>query len=282
MKPMAVESILPPWLEGLRRTEIVRRVLDDARSKGATLFGLSADDAKAAVGWGQADFDQPAGGLSPDDLVLLYAYFLQRRHLEELTYAFRQMLSNQHLDDTPVVLDLGCGPCTGALALAAVLGSNASFEYIGVDRSVAMRRLGARLAAFAARSPDAAEIRCQWAGEIDNVEWDHPPRWRTVLVIVSYLFASRTLDPTSLANDLNEFLKQIGRGQVAILYTNSARAGPNRGLREFANRLNRFGFKQIRDDVGRIESQQSNKRYDLRYALFYRSRQNTLERTERE
>ena len=281
MMLMAVESTLPAWLQGLRRTEIVRRVLDDPRSQGGTLLGLSADDAIEAVGWGQADFDKPASGLSPDDLVLLYAYFLQRRHLEELTNAFRQMLSNQQLDDTPVVLDLGCGPCTGALALAAVLGSDASFEYIGVDRSAAMRRLGTRLAAFATRSPDAAEIHCQWAAEIDSIEWNSPPRWRTVLAIVSYLFASRTLDPTSLANDLNEFLKRIGRGQVAILYTNSARAGANRGLRDFADRLKQFGFRQIRDDVGRIESQRSDKWYELRYALFYRGRQNILKGAER-
>lgn len=87
-------------------------MLEDPRSQGGTLLGLSAADAKEAVEWGQADFDAAASGLSPDDLVLLYAYFLQLRHLEELTTAFRQMLLNQSIDDTPVVLDLGCGPCT--------------------------------------------------------------------------------------------------------------------------------------------------------------------------
>ena len=143
-----------------------------------------------------------------------------------------------------------------------------------------MRKLGTRLATLAAQNPDTAEIRCQWASEIGSVEWNSPPKWRTVIVIISYLFASRTLDTKRLSNDLNEFLSRIGRGQVAILYTNSARPGPNRGLPDFAKRLNRFGFRQIRDDIGRIESQRSDRSYELRYALFYRSRQNILEGTE--
>ena len=31
-----------------------------------------------AVGWGQADFDEPVGALSAEDRVLLYAYWNQR------------------------------------------------------------------------------------------------------------------------------------------------------------------------------------------------------------
>lgn len=275
-----MESGLSPWLQHLRETEIVQPVQRDQRTGGDAVLGLSADAAKEAAGWGQADFDVPFGNLSPDDRVLLYAYFFQRRHLVELTHAFRQILSNHGLQGEPVVLDLGCGPCTGGLALAAVLRSKTSFEYIGIDRSDAMRKLGARLVSVAARNREVSEIRCHWASEIAGLAWNRPPSWHTVIVIVSYLFASRTLDSKQLADDLNELLQQIGRGDVAILYTNSAKPGPNRKFGAFANRLKQFGFELVTDDTGRIESQRSDRPYELRYALFYRSRQRILERSE--
>lgn len=281
MTQVAMQGVFPPWLQSLRGTQIVRRVLDDPRSQGDSLLGLSADDAKEAAGWGQADFDSPWSGLSPDDRVLLYAYLFQPRHLEELTIAFRQILLNERLDDNPVVLDLGCGPCTGALALATVLKPNAPFDYVGVDRADAMRRLGSRLVSAAGQSPETAEIRCRWASGLAGVKWDGPPNWRTVIVIVSYLFASPTIDPQRLSKDLNEFLKRIGRGRVVILYTNSPMASRNRGFQEFADQLGQFGFTCRTDDIGRIESTRSDRSYELRYALFHRGPQYILERMER-
>ena len=240
------------------------------------MLGLSVTDAKDATEWGRADFDMPCRGLSPNDRVLLYAYLYQPRHLEELTNAFQQLLREHRFDSKPVVLDLGCGPCTGGLALAATLSPDASFEYIGVDRSDAMRELGARLASIAVRDGNVAEMNCRWAVDIDSVAWEDPPSWRSVLVIVSYLLASPTLDPKRLADDLNKLLKRIGRGSVAILYTNSPMAERNRGFADFAGRLAQFGFSLITADTGSIESQRSTRSYSLRYALFYRARQNTL------
>ena len=276
MKSMAMQSGLPSWLERLRRHEIVERVRGDRRSRGGTILGLSADDAKKATEWGQADFDAPWRGLTPSDRVLLYAYFMQPRHLEELTNALRQLFREHRLDSEPVVLDLGCGPCTGGLALAATLGADASCEYIGVDRSDAMRELGARLASIAVQDANVAAMNCRWAAELGSVEWESPPSWRSVLVIVSYLFASPTLNPMRLANDLNQFLKRIGRGSVAILYTNSAREQPNRGFTDFAKGLKQFGFSLITEDTGQIQSQRRDRSYSLRYALFFRARGSVL------
>ncbi len=94
---------------------------------------------------GQADFDSPCGGLSSDDLALLYAYWIQLGHVEELVEAFGQHLSGCNID-RPVVIDLGCGPFTGGLAVASALEPPNGFTYIGMDRASAMRRLGERLA----------------------------------------------------------------------------------------------------------------------------------------
>lgn len=276
MEPMA--SVLPPWLRSLRQTEIVQPVQRDPRSRGGTLLGLSMDEAKSATDWGQADFDTPCRGLSPSDLALLYAYILQLRHLEELTSAFGQILADHHFDHKPVVLDLGCGPCTGWFALAAILDSETPFEYIGIDRSVAMRDLGERLVSVAARCSRFAENRYQLRAEIADVEWTRPPKWQTIIVVISFLFASRSLDPEQLTADLNALIERIGRGSVAIVYTNSAKPGPNRKFGDFVDHLKQSGFTLVTEDTGQVVSDRSDKLFKLRYALLYRSRQDILER----
>ena len=48
-----------------------------------------------------------------------------------------------------------------------------------------------------------------------------------MIVIASYLLASRTLDVATLVDDLGEFLKTLGSGEVTVLYTNSDRGDPN-------------------------------------------------------
>ena len=113
---------LPQWLMHLRRSEIVERVRSDPRSTENTLLGVNFEvAAREVVGGGQADFDRPWNGLSADDRVLLYAYINQPGHLEELFEAFRMLLAGVDLRGEPIAIDLGCGPFTGGLALAATL-----------------------------------------------------------------------------------------------------------------------------------------------------------------
>ncbi len=158
-----------------------------------TFLGLGRDGAWRAVGGGQADFDQPWGDLSPDDRVLLYAYFLQKGHLEELTAAFQMMFDQSNFDEKPVVVDLGCGPFTGGLALSGVLGRGRAFDYIGIDRSEAMRRLGEHLASNAEIPNEASTVSRLWSPNLKCVPWCESPGWRPVLVILSYLLASQFL-----------------------------------------------------------------------------------------
>ena len=216
---MAVE--LPQWLQDMRRVEVVGRVGDDPRSRQGTFFGLTKDEAMNCVGRGQAQFDEPWGEMSPADRALLYAYFNQKGHLEELTEAFRLIFANQ-MPNNPIVIDLGCGPATGGLALAGVLDPP-NFDYIGVDQSVAMRGLGEQLAASAPRL--SAMRRC-WASDLESVSWNRAPGWRPVLVIVSYLLASRTLKPATLVDQLDALLARLGNGRATMLYTNSRVLAP--------------------------------------------------------
>lgn len=258
---------LPQWLHHLRRTEIVDRIRKDPRSRGESALGLDAQAAMQVIDRGQARFDESLGGFSAEDRVLLYAYFNQKGHLEELAEAFRQLFANTAPED-PVVVDLGAGPCTGGLALASVL-ERPVFDYIGVDSSQAMRELGERLAGSA---PRLDHVRRTWAGEVAAVEWDRAPGWRPVLVIVSYLLASPTLNAAELVGQLDALLGRLGKGPTTLLYTNSSRPEANRLYPVFAKALEDAGFDKPVDGTGEIvvERRAGDRPRRLRYAVFHR------------
>ena len=269
---------LPPWLEQLRQSEIVERVREDPRSIAGRVLGVDHDvGMKQVAGWGQAEFDEPWNNLSPDDRVLLYAYFFQPGHLEELTEAFRMLFADT-CPDEPVVVDLGCGPFTGGLAVAGALGQGSRFDYIGVDRSRAMCRFGEQLASAAARFDDVPRVVRHWTTDVSTVSWDRAPGWRPVIVIVSYLLASPTLDAAALVDELDGLLKRLGRGPVTVLYTNSIRPEANRSFPNFRTALRDAGFELYADDSGKIEIDRwaGTRIRELRYALFHRRSQNTL------
>ena len=266
---VALDAVeLPDWLEDLRRVHVTDRVRDDPRSQGHTLFGMDMAEAFEAIGAGQADFDAPHGDLSPDDLALLYAYLNQKGHLEELVAAFGQLLAGPK-PPSPIVVDIGCGPFTGGLALAATLGQNPLFDYIGVDRAASMRRLGAHLSDS---NFVPGRVTAQWAADTGSVDWRRPPGFRDVIVIVSYLFASPTLDAEALFGDLDRLLGRLGNGAVTLLYTNSAREETNRQYPGFRRRLEEAGFRVHAEDRGEIVVERWNgpRERNLSYALFRR------------
>lgn len=267
---MAVE--LPSWLDDLRRAEVVDRVHNDPRSRSGSLLGLRDTEAMEAIGGGQAQFDEPWHGMSPADRSLLYAYFNQKGHLEELIEAFRAIFANRSPEDL-IVIDLGCGPCTGGLALAAVLDRPA-FDYIGVDVSTAMRDLGERLAG-AARRLDG--VRRSWVRDLQSVQWG-APGWRPVLVVVSYLLASPTLDPVRLVADLNKLLARLGNGRVTMLYTNSPREKANRKFTAFQQAMQQHGFQMPADGTDQIviERWSGDRMRQVRQAVFHRDRKDVL------
>ena len=269
---------LPPWLESLRSTEIIEKVRSDPRSTSGKILGVSRSIAlNTVIGRGQADFNSPWEHLTPYDRVLLYAYFNQKGHLEELVEAFRQLFPDGSPPDNPVVVDLGCGPCTGGLAFAGMCKEITQFAYIGVDRSEAMRDLGEGLASAALQ---LGRSERQWANTLPSVAWNDAPGWRPVFVIVSYLLASPTLDTAErLIRDLDRLLTKIGRGRVTVIYTNSSNNTPNRRFPEFRDALFDHGFSQFANDKGTIPIERLGETVprNLRYALFDRPDRHKLE-----
>ena len=172
------------------------------------------------------------------------------------------------------MVDLGCGPFTGGLAFAGQLGAHERFDYIGVDRSREMRRFGEKLAAALDGKPDAPRISRQWAPDIPSVHWTPPKGWRPVLVTVSFLLASPTLDVQALLGELSHLLRTVGRGEVTVLYTNSAKAGPNRNFPLFRTVLLDAGLREVINEVGSVQTERATR--SLRYALFHRRKQRKL------
>ena len=255
------------------------RVQNDERSVGESLLGVNPDTVfREVIAYGQADFDKPWRDLTPDDRVLLYAYLNMLRHLEELTAAFGQLFRTTRPKEPPIVVDIGCGPFTGGLALAGVLGSANRFDYIGVDRSAAMRRLGERLAAAAVRTGCAPSMARQWGADMDAITWTEPPSWRPVIVILSYLLASSSLVVADLVDDINQALVRLSRGSVTVLYTNSKYPEPNRHYPTLRDALRKLGFQVKADNCGQVVASRlgEEKTHELRYALFQRQTQSVL------
>jgi hypothetical protein len=271
------QMAIPSWLAQLRRQQIIDVVNSHPTTHDNLVLNLSPEEIfNQVICGGQADFDTPYLHLSGAERALLYAFFNQLGHLEELIEAFSQLFRNGSPQDSLIVFDAGCGPFTGGLALSSVI--NKPFSYIGVDRSVSMRDLGERLASSA---QDLGVLNCsdrQWVADFDGIKWQRPPGWRPILVVASYLLASPTLDVAVFVRNIEAVCKLFGRGPVTVLYTNSPLMRANRSFPLFRNRLRDRGFRIIADDQGEItiERSQGFRRRQLRYALFQRDAQTIL------
>lgn len=268
---------VPAWIEALRRREVVDHVHRDPRTSGNVLLGVDGNRIfDEVIGGGQADFDASYEALTGADRALLYAYFNQKGHIEELTAAFKMLFTTDTTISDPVVLDLGAGPCTAGLALAGVLGPKAPFTYIGIDRAASMRTLGETLAVGAGRNME--HVTRQWHDRVESVVWTKPPGWRPVLIIVSYLLASPTVDAVELVRAADGLVARIGRGPTTVLYTNSPSPHPNRSFPAFRDALMKAGFDLVADDQGAIQVSRfgGSKTRKLRYALFHRQAQRVL------
>ena len=261
----------PDWLMDLLEEEVHARIDDDPRTQASPGTFLGWPKGKIffdVLGGGQADFDESLGDLTPEDRALLYARYNQARHLDELREAFRLLFDGSIQAGSPTLIDLGCGPITAGLALAAALGPGRAFRYHGIDRASGMRELGRRFADAAERR-EAFHPSTTWTFSDDLDKNDFGKiRGDLTLVVASYLLASPTLDVDGLVVSLLRALDRIGPGPVAILYTNSAKPGPNTKYPRFVDALLAGGFKILTDRTEKFEETRTP--LELRYALLFR------------
>ena len=262
---------LPQWYHDLRQRLVVVPVMTDKRETGQPnmRWGHAVDWIfNVAIGGGQADFDEKVADLEPKDRALLYAFFNQGAHVEELVVAFNKLLGKSLAMNGGAVIDVGCGPFTAGLALGSVVGAAAPFDYYGVDRAVSMCDLGASLA-DGARHANAlhASTGIQFLRDVKSIVTPSL-RAQPTLVVLSYLLASRSLNVNEITTDIVEACDGISMGSVNLLYTNSRREGARKNYPTLERRLLGAGFKLI--DSGEERLTETNKPRDIHYALFHR------------
>jgi hypothetical protein len=252
--------------------QIVSPILEDTRTKqqpGSILGHIKGDILDEAIGWGQADFSEPWRDLDPSERALLYAFFNQPGHIDELLIAFHQLFHSHVYRLPPVLIDVGCGPFTAGLAYSAALPAIRGYNYIGIDRAKSMTELGESLALAAGHNVSCQRI---WAHNIRDVAWPYGVSYREVIVIASYLLASATVDIEDVVDGLTALLNKISLGASCILYTNSAKTYPNRRMPDFEKALFKKGFKKIVSEIGKFNrsSSAAGQERELRYALYVR------------
>ena len=242
---------------------------------GTILGHTKMDILGEAIEWGQADFSEAWRDLSPADLALLYAYFNQKGHIDELRIAFHQLFHSYGFEKPPVLIDVGCGPFTSGLAFTSALPAVKCFKYIGIDRALSMMELGEALALEASRFVECERF---WSQDIKNVSWPYGVSYQDVIVVVSYLLASPTVNISEVVSDLAMLINKVSLGSSCVLYTNSVKPNPNRKLPELEEALTQNGFRHVVNENGIINrgSHSAGQQREFRYALYFRQELDTL------
>lgn len=257
------------WLENLRRSHIIGPIMHDRRESGApdTRLGLPTSWIfNQAIGGGQASFDEPLGELSAKDRVLLYAFFNQKSHVNELVHAFEKLLTNPRDLYRATVVDIGCGPFTSGLALAEVVGNATSFRYFGVDTSQTMCTFGEELAEGAKAAGGLnSETAVRFFSSTDDIDFG-AKRSTWTIVVLSYLLASKSIDVDVLVRQIVDACNRIGPGPLALLYTNTSREEATEAYPAFQKAMTEAGFnvKIEEKEVLYLEGKERK----LHYALF--------------
>lgn len=191
---------------------------------------------------GRADFanayaHSKYGKLTTDDRVLLYCFMNMRGHFHSSRAHFRLsrfLLNSTFWNNTRVLIDIGCGPATSALALADLFPQQ-NFAYIGVDSAPAMRRRAKR---FFTVGKERKLIGANSSLSIKST-WEKLPKKYvpgcTLMFNFAFFFASASLrkrDLRSLANVICNIGERLVDGHVLISYSNSTAsvAGENYDL----------------------------------------------------
>ena len=219
--------------------------------------------------------------LSPADRVDLYSYWNLPAHVFEMLAYLERFLAD--VADAEIagmhILDIGCGPMTAGLALAQHVSARVPIEYIGVDISLAMLGKARHLEQYA-RDCGLLHRGSSLRFATSLAEVAHGPRtWKPLIVILSFLLASRTLDIAQLVDDLVAYAERLGSGSVSVLYTNSAEDIANLRFPEFQAALERYAFTlhaHGNEEVIRYQLPSGQRTRRIRYALFHRHEQTTL------
>lgn len=233
---MPAPYVLSRGLTRIFRREVLDVVQNDPRTDfdNDLLYGYHRDAVPEQVlRRGLTDFscgyvDARYGRLTPDEKVLLYCYFNQRKHIfacSDTYKAYSAALQEAFLHaKPPIIMDVGCGPATALLALSEVW-PNRNLRYIGIDCAPRMLAMADRFWTACTDSmllTDGSQKRLfeSWSDiQPDLIKPDHP-----VIVAFSYLFANPSLHPDVL-DSLACFIRKLADTRthwpLHVLYVNS-------------------------------------------------------------
>lgn len=152
----------------------------------------------------------------------LYAYRYMGMHADALAAVLERTLTADQLpgrDD--VVLDFGCGPATSVFAFESAIGRfRPTADYIGVEKSPAMRELAAVALHGVGQSSFAIEETIQQAAMVSgNKTVDGPSR---LFLVFSYFFGQE-LDARvvrEISTTVNAIVHRLRPLEVVTIYTN--------------------------------------------------------------
>lgn len=232
------------------RSVVINRVRDNHRNAHGEFMGCDWDTVRdRIIQYGMADFTQSISALgsdgepflfSPEDRALLYAFANQRMHaLSQIWLLYNQTecianLSQGH--DELCVLDIGCGPGTGLIALHSAMERGVirqrNIRYIGVDPSRAMLQLADELQ----RSIRSVGITSEFIEKLDDASMLLDSRG-PVLVLMSYLFANLDEQQAVEYAEYIRYFANRSHARVLGIIQNSIRDDRNISLGNFRRRL---------------------------------------------
>ena len=125
------------------------------------LLQLGEDFEKTIINYGRLEFDTPQTAynrqtdkaviVSAEDQVRMYCHYYMPQYLKEAETKWREkhqsiMKMAESCEKQVVMIDIGCGPATYGIAFAQRFAAEMNkIEYVGVDTSEEMLRMGERL-----------------------------------------------------------------------------------------------------------------------------------------
>lgn len=258
------------WRDQTLQSLIRDPITGDSRSTNGSLLGYSTNDVfNKVINFGQANFDQPYEELTGNDRARLYALLNQPGHLSELDTAFAQMFSLHSGVHDPFVFDIGCGPFTAGLSLAAALGQEQVLRYYGIDIYQSMRELGQEIALSAKKLNGLNKYsEFSFHESLDSILPPLGVRNNPKLFIASYLLASSTIQVGPLVNAINNIADNFTRGPSLLLYSNTTHPLAGKKYPEFKQHLKAAGFQCPADDNMNVTHK--NRLRPVHFALFYK------------
>jgi len=237
-------------MQDLHLKHVVLPIMEDKRTDWDVKLGYPFDVIRdRVIKKGLADFgigfdDPKYGSLSADDKVLLYCFINMKVHFFEALETFRYfrpvLKAMFELPGTNMMVDLGCGPGTAALALGDST-KPLKLAYVGVDHARPMLRKAKQFleaakgyGLLADSSAFAFLSSCSKVSEIAG----KLSKRTNVLINATYLFASHSLVVDEVCDVVLAFKNSAKVGRLLFTYANTEGDLAGKKFQAFKQQLN--------------------------------------------